>query len=136
MDSLWNAGNAVPTIAVPGARSAPEDTASQPSSLPRYQGQTLRLGFIGLGTMGAPMVRNLLKHGYTVFVWARRPEAMAPLLASGALAAESATHVASQSAIVMTMVTDTNAVEEVILGTNGIAAGARPGSLVIDHSTI
>jgi len=94
------------------------------------------IGFIGLGTMGAPMVRNLLKHGYTVCVWARRPDAMAPLLAAGAHAGESATHVASRSDIVITMVTDTKAVEEVILGNDGIAAGARPGSLVIDHSTI
>ena len=94
------------------------------------------IGFVGLGTMGAPMVRNLLKHGHTVCVWARRPSAMAPLLAVGAHAGESATHVASRCDIVMTMVTDTTAVEEVILGKNGIAAGARSGSLVIDHSTI
>ena len=48
------------------------------------------IGFIGLGTMGAPMVRNLLKGGHTVTVWARRREAMTPLLEAGALAGESA----------------------------------------------
>jgi 3-hydroxyisobutyrate dehydrogenase-like beta-hydroxyacid dehydrogenase len=94
------------------------------------------IGFIGLGTMGTPMVRNLMKHGHTVMVWARRRDAMMPLLAAGAVAGESATHVATKSDIVMTMVTDTRAVEEVVLGEDGIARGARPGSLVIDHSTI
>jgi 2-hydroxy-3-oxopropionate reductase len=86
--------------------------------------------------MGAPMARNLLNHGFTVCVWARRAGAMEPLLAAGAKAGESAEHVASRSDIVVTMVTDTKAVEEVILGNHGIAVGARPGSLVIDHSTI
>ena len=95
-----------------------------------------RIGFIGLGTMGTPMVRNLMKHGHPVMVWARRRDAMAPLLAAGAVAGESATHVATESDIVMTMVTDTRAVEEVVRGEHGIARGARPGSLVIDHSTI
>ena len=96
----------------------------------------MTIGFIGLGTMGSPMARNLLKHGYAVCVWARRPESMAPLVEGGAKAGESAAHVASRCDIVITMVTDTKAVEEVILGDQGIAAGARPGSLVIDHSTI
>jgi 2-hydroxy-3-oxopropionate reductase len=97
---------------------------------------TTPIGFIGLGTMGAPMVRNLLKRGHRVTVWARRPEAMAPLLADGAAAAESAAHAAAASAVVFTMVTDTRAVEDVTLGPGGIASGARTGSLVIDHSTI
>jgi len=96
----------------------------------------MTIGFIGLGTMGSPMARNLLKHGYAVCVWGRRPESMAPLVEGGAKAGESAAHVASRCDIVVTMVTDTKAVEEVILGDQGIAAGARPGSLVIDHSTI
>jgi 2-hydroxy-3-oxopropionate reductase len=96
----------------------------------------IRVGFIGLGTMGAPMARNLLNRGHAITVWARRPEAMAPLVAAGAAAGESAAHVASASDVVMTMVTDTRAVEDVVLGERGIARGARPGSLVIDHSTI
>ena len=94
------------------------------------------VGVIGLGTMGAPMARNLLTHGYSTTVWARRREAMAPLLAAGALAGESATQVASACDIVITMVTDTSAVEDVVSGEHGIARGVRPGSLVIDHSTI
>jgi len=94
------------------------------------------LGFIGLGTMGTPMVRNLLKHGFAVTVWARRNDAMASLVSAGAAAGESASQVASRSDVVMTMVTDSRAVEEVVLGPRGIARGARPGTLVIDHSTI
>jgi 2-hydroxy-3-oxopropionate reductase len=96
----------------------------------------VRIGFIGLGTMGAPMARNLLKRGFALTVWARRPEAIAPLVSAGAVPGESAAGVASSSDIVMTMVTDTRAVEDVILGSRGIANGARPGVLVVDHSTI
>jgi 2-hydroxy-3-oxopropionate reductase len=97
---------------------------------------TTTIGFIGLGAMGTPMARNLLKGGHAITVWARRPEAMVALLAAGAAAGESPAHVAARSDIVMTMVTDTRAVEDVILGERGIARGARPGSLVVDHSTI
>jgi 2-hydroxy-3-oxopropionate reductase len=96
----------------------------------------VRIGFIGLGTMGAPMARNLLKRGFALTVWARRPEAIAPLVSAGAIPGESAAGVASSSDIVMTMVTDTRAVEDVILGSRGVANGARPGVLVVDHSTI
>jgi 2-hydroxy-3-oxopropionate reductase len=97
---------------------------------------SIRIGFVGLGTMGAPMARNLLQRGYATTVWARRREAMAPLLAAGAAAAASAADVAAASDIVITMVTDTRAVEEVIFGARGIARGALSGSLIIDHSTI
>lgn len=96
----------------------------------------LRVGVIGLGAMGSPMVRNLLKHGYGVAVWARRPEVIAPLVAAGAEGAESSADVAARSDITITMVTDTRAVEDVILGERGVAHGARAGSTVIDHSTI
>jgi 2-hydroxy-3-oxopropionate reductase len=97
---------------------------------------SVRIGFIGLGTMGGPMARNLLKRGFALTVWARRPEAIAPLVSAGAVPSESAAGVASSSDIVMTMVTDTRAVEDVILGSSGVAKGARPGVLVVDHSTI
>jgi 2-hydroxy-3-oxopropionate reductase len=96
----------------------------------------IAVGFIGLGTMGAPMARNVLKGGHPVTVWARRSESMTPLLAAGATAGQSAADVAARSDVIVTMVTDTRAVEEVALGEHGIARGARPGSVVIDHSTI
>jgi 3-hydroxyisobutyrate dehydrogenase-like beta-hydroxyacid dehydrogenase len=97
---------------------------------------TKTIGFIGLGTMGAPMVRNLLRHGHAVTVWARQRDTMTPLLEAGATAGESAAHAAATTDAVITMVTDTRAVEEVILGAGGVASGARAGTLVIDHSTI
>jgi len=97
---------------------------------------TPSIGFIGLGTMGSPMVRRLLNGGYHVTVWARRHEAMKPLIELGASAGESPADVASHSDIVMTMVTDTKAVEDVVLGDDGVIGGARPGSIVVDHSTI
>lgn len=96
----------------------------------------VRLGFIGLGTMGTPMARRLLQAGHPVTVWARRAEAMTPLVSAGAARGESPEHVAAASDIVMTMVTDTPAVEEVILGERGVAGGVRTGSVVVDHSTI
>jgi 3-hydroxyisobutyrate dehydrogenase-like beta-hydroxyacid dehydrogenase len=94
------------------------------------------LGFIGLGAMGTPMARNLLKAGHRVTVFARRKEAMEALRADGAQAAASPADVASRSTIVLTMVSDTSAVEEVVLGKHGVREGARPGSVLVDHSTI
>jgi 3-hydroxyisobutyrate dehydrogenase-like beta-hydroxyacid dehydrogenase len=97
---------------------------------------TPRLGFVGLGAMGAPMVTNLLRHAFGVTVWARRAEAMAPLIAKGATGGASPADVASRTDICITMVTDTRAVEEVVLGNEGIARGAHLRTMVIDHSTI
>jgi 2-hydroxy-3-oxopropionate reductase len=96
----------------------------------------MRVAVIGLGTMGAPIARNLLKGGHEVTVFARRPEVMKPLLAAGATAADSPADAAARSEVTVTMVFDTAAVEEVTLGSGGIAAGARAGSIVVDHSTI
>jgi 3-hydroxyisobutyrate dehydrogenase-like beta-hydroxyacid dehydrogenase len=86
--------------------------------------------------MGVPMASSLLKHGYRVRVWARRAEAMGPLVAAGASAGTSPADVAAHSDITLTMVTDGRAVEEVMLGENGIVHGAAAGTLAIDHSTI
>src|SRR5215510_11357933 len=96
----------------------------------------IAVGFIGLGTMGTPMARNVLKGGYAVTVWSRRSDAMAPLVSAGAAAGDSPADVAAKSDVIVTMVTDTKAVEEVVLGEHGIDRGARAGSIVIDHSTI
>lgn len=95
-----------------------------------------RVGVIGLGAMGAPMARNLLKGGHTVSVFARREEAMAPLIALGARRTTSPAEVASLSDVIVTMVIDTRAVEDVILGSRGVIEGANAGSVLIDHSTI
>jgi 2-hydroxy-3-oxopropionate reductase len=82
------------------------------------------------------MVLRLLNAGHAVTVWARRREAVTPLESAGASVADSPADVAAKSDIVMTMVTDTRAVEDVVLGERGIARGARAGSVVVDHSTI
>jgi 2-hydroxy-3-oxopropionate reductase len=95
-----------------------------------------RIGFIGLGIMGRPMALNLRKAGYALWVYARRANLMDPLLRIGAVACFSPQAVAEQSDIIITMVSDTPDVEEVILGKNGIIWGAKAGSLVIDMSSI
>ena len=95
-----------------------------------------KVGIIGLGAMGAPMARRLLLAGHAVTVFARRAEAMAPLISAGAAGAATPAEVASRSDVTITMVIDAHAVEEVVLGPRGIVEGAAPGSVVVDHSTI
>ena len=94
------------------------------------------LGFIGLGIMGRPMALNLLKSGHEMAVFARRPEALKPLADAGATAYGSPREVAEHSRIVFTMVSDTSDAEAVIVGQSGIVEGAKPGSIVVDMSTI
>lgn len=96
----------------------------------------LKLGFIGLGAMGRPMALNLIKSGHAMTVYARRAEAAAPLLAAGAIAAESAAAVARASDVVFSLVTASADSEQVALGSLGIAEGARAGCVVIDMATI
>lgn len=96
----------------------------------------LKLGFIGLGVMGRPMALNLIKAGYAMTVYARRAEAMAPLVAAGARPAASPAEVARAADVVFSLVTASADSEEVALGTYGIAAGARAGCVVIDMATI
>jgi 2-hydroxy-3-oxopropionate reductase len=95
-----------------------------------------KIGFIGLGIMGRPMALNIVKAGYAMAVYARRPEAMQPLLDVKAIACSSPQEVAKNSDIIITMVADSPDVEQVILGAQGIIHTAKPGSLVIDMSSI
>jgi 3-hydroxyisobutyrate dehydrogenase len=95
-----------------------------------------RVGFVGLGIMGAPMAANLLKAGYSLTVWNRTPSRMEPLLALGASAASSPAAVAAASDVTLSCVTNSPDVEAVALGPNGVAEGATPGSVYIDCSTI
>ncbi|MBS7607511.1 MAG: 2-hydroxy-3-oxopropionate reductase [Candidatus Bathyarchaeia archaeon] len=95
-----------------------------------------RIGFIGLGVMGKPMAMNLLRAGYPLTVWNRTRSKMDELVAMGAYGASSPKEVAERSDVVITMVTDSPDVEEVILGPEGVIHGARPGLIVIDMSTI
>lgn len=95
-----------------------------------------RIGFIGLGIMGKPMSQNLLKAGYPLTVYNRSRASVEAVVAAGAVAANSPKEVAEKSDIVITMVTDTPDVEQVILGENGVREGARDGLIVVDMSTI
>lgn len=94
------------------------------------------VAYIGLGIMGRPMALNLLRAGYTVRVWARRSESMQPLIEAGATACSSPADAASGADIIITNVSDTIDVEQVILGDSGVIEGAASGSVVVDMSTI
>ena len=95
-----------------------------------------RIGFIGLGIMGKPMATHLLEAGYPLTVLNRSRAPQEELVAAGAQAGQSPRHVAEQSDVVMTMLPDSPDVEQVVLGAGGVMEGLRPGSLVIDMSTI
>jgi len=95
-----------------------------------------RLGYIGIGLMGRPMALRLLAAGYTLTVWNRSREKLAPLTAKGAHAADSPAAVARAADIVMMCVTDQRAGEQVLFGPDGIAAGGAAGKLVVDFSSI
>jgi 3-hydroxyisobutyrate dehydrogenase len=95
-----------------------------------------RIGFIGLGIMGRGMARNLLKGGFAPTVWNRTASRADELAAEGAAVGENPADVAAKSDIVITCVSDTPDVEQVILGEQGVIHGAKDGLLVIDMSTI
>lgn len=95
-----------------------------------------KVGFIGLGIMGQGMAHNLLKAGVPLTVWNRTASKAEPLLAAGAEAGQHPADVAARSDITLVCVSDTPDVEAVILGENGVLAGVKAGSLVIDCSTI
>ncbi len=96
----------------------------------------VNVGFVGLGIMGKPMALNLIQGGYPLWVYGRRVESMAPLTAAGARACASPEEAARAADITFIMVSDTQDVEQVILGPKGVLSGARPGAIVVDMSTI
>jgi 2-hydroxy-3-oxopropionate reductase len=96
----------------------------------------MKVGFIGLGAMGIPMAANLMRGGHQLFVWARRREAAQPLIAKGAALCASPQAVGENSDCVFTVVTTGADVEQVVLGEQGLAKGMKPGSVLIDCSTI
>ena len=95
----------------------------------------MNIGFIGLGTMGRPMVANLIKAGHTVFARDHKPVPEA-LLAQGAIACGSGDEVARQADIIITMVPDTPHVASALFDPGGVAAGLSPGKIVVDMSSI
>ncbi|SMF24359.1 3-hydroxyisobutyrate dehydrogenase [Paenibacillus barengoltzii] len=94
------------------------------------------IGFIGLGTMGAPMASNLLRAGYPVTVYNRTASKAAPLTELGATVAASPKEAAAGADVVITMVSNDDSIIEVYEGGNGVLAGIRSGTTVIDCSTI
>ncbi|MGH2945639.1 MAG: 2-hydroxy-3-oxopropionate reductase [Solirubrobacteraceae bacterium] len=95
-----------------------------------------RIGFIGLGVMGKPMARNLLAAGHDLVVHSRTRPSVDELVAAGAVAAGSPREVAQASGVTITMLPDSPQVAEVVGGEDGVLAGAVPGSLIVDMSTI
>ena len=94
------------------------------------------IGFIGLGIMGKPMVRNLMKAGNTVTVYDIVGTSVEEMATEGAIPASSSSEVASKNSLIITMVPDSADSEAAILGANGVLEGAASGSVVIDMSSI
>jgi 2-hydroxy-3-oxopropionate reductase len=95
-----------------------------------------RIGFIGLGIMGRPMAKNLLKAGYPLAVFDLNKDAMEDLVKAGALAARTCKEAAERADVVITMLPDSPEVKEVILAKDGVIEGVRRDAVVIDMSSI
>jgi 3-hydroxyisobutyrate dehydrogenase-like beta-hydroxyacid dehydrogenase len=96
----------------------------------------MRIGFIGLGRMGSGMARNLLRAGHDVVVFNRSREKAEVLVADGARVADTPAGVCSASEAIMTMLADDHAVEQVVLGENGVASTLPQGAIHLSCSTI
>ncbi|ARJ44268.1 2-hydroxy-3-oxopropionate reductase [Pantoea alhagi] len=96
----------------------------------------MKVGFIGLGIMGKPMSKNLLKAGYTLVVRDSNTQNEAELVELGATTAKTPKEVAEQCDVIITMLPNSPHVKEVALGENGIIEGAKPGTVLIDMSSI
>jgi 2-hydroxy-3-oxopropionate reductase len=94
------------------------------------------VGFLGLGVMGSAMARNLVLAGHEVVAWNRSPEPLAELVEAGARGADGPAAVAAEADLTISIVSDDAALREVLGGPDGAIAAARPGSLVIDMSTV
>ena len=92
----------------------------------------MKVGFIGLGIMGRPMAKNLVKAGHDVVVFDFNKEAVEDLVSCGASSAENGKEVASQVEVVITMVPNSPHVRSAVLGKDGVAEGARPGLVLFD----
>lgn len=94
-----------------------------------------RLAFLGMGQMGAPMARNLLKAGYPVTVWNRTRDKAEALRNDGALVAETPAAATERAEVVLACLFDGAAVEAVLEGPQGVLAALRPGQVFVDHTT-
>lgn len=96
----------------------------------------MKLGFIGLGIMGKPMSKNLLKAGYELTVFDMNTAAVDEVVAAGAKKATSSKEVAENSDVIITMVPNSPQVKEVVMGKNGVLEGMKKGSIIVDMSSI
>lgn len=96
----------------------------------------MEVGFVGLGKMGRPMALNLLRAGFDLVVHNRSRGVVAEMVDAGAKAADAPCAVAARCDVVLTCLPDTAAVEQVYLADEGLGAGARPGQVFVDHSTV
>lgn len=96
----------------------------------------MKIGFIGLGIMGKPMSKNLMKAGYKLVVLDRNSMVVEELSGLGAAVAATPKEVAQQAEVVITMLPNSPQVKEVVLGVDGVIEGAKPGSVIIDMSSI
>jgi len=96
----------------------------------------MKIAFIGLGRMGTGMARNLLRAGHSVAVFNRSRAKAEALACDGARVASSPADACRDAEVVMTMVADDHALEEIVFGNDGIASGLKPGSIHLSHSTI
>ncbi len=94
-----------------------------------------KIGFVGLGIMGQPMVGNLLKAGYKVFAYDVMEALVERAVAIGAVRAGNPGDAAARAEMVITMLPETSIVEKVILGEDGVVSGLQPGGIVVDMST-
>src|SRR3954452_285289 len=96
----------------------------------------MRIGVIGLGTMGAPMARHLLAAGHEVTVHNRTREREEPLAKLGAKRAATPAEAATGADVVLTCVSDSPDLLDVLFGESGVAEGLGPGAVVVDCSTV
>ena len=96
----------------------------------------MNIGYIGLGLMGTSCALNLIKAGHSLFVWARRPESAKPVLDKGAVWCGSIAETAAKCDILFLNVTNTDDVESVLFGMNGVTESRNKGLTVVDMSTI
>jgi 2-hydroxy-3-oxopropionate reductase len=95
-----------------------------------------KIGFIGLGIMGKPMAKNLIKAGYSLTVYDVNPGPVKELVAAGAAQGSSSSDVAAKSEVVITMLPNSPDVKKAVLGERGVLEGAKPGTILVDMSSI
>src|SRR5260370_39585082 len=94
-----------------------------------------KIGFLGLGEMGTPMATRLLRGGHELVVWNRSPERTEPLANEGAAVATSPAKAASGAELIITMLATPEALEQVLVGSEGLATALTPDQILIDMST-